>query len=63
MWVAFVSTDLLAVIAMLLLLVGVPVFVIGVIAVTTAYFEYDAERYLEELSTEEGDEPTTGDDR
>ena len=52
MWTAFVSADLLSVIAMLVLLIGVPLLVVAVIAVVSGYLQHDADRYLEEL---EGD--------
>lgn len=57
MALALVSAEFASVVAMVALLVGIPVFVIGVIAITTAYFQYDAERYLESLETEEGEPP------
>ena len=56
MWTAFVSADLLSVIAMLVLLIGVPLLVVAVIAVVSGYFQHDADRYLEELEGD-GDPP------
>lgn len=49
----FVSAEFLTVIAMVVMLVVVPLFVIAVIAVVSAYLQYDAERYLEDLADEE----------
>ncbi|WP_440764224.1 hypothetical protein [Natronorubrum sp. DTA7] len=54
MSLALVSTELLTVIGILVLLVGVPLFVVAVIAVFSAYVQYDGERYLEDLDADEG---------
>ncbi|WP_436344595.1 hypothetical protein [Natronorubrum sp. FCH18a] len=54
MTLALVSAELLAVMAVLVLLVGVPLFVVAVIAVFSAYVQYDGERRLEELADDEG---------
>ncbi|SDJ54060.1 hypothetical protein [Natronorubrum texcoconense] len=63
MWLALVSTELLTVIAMLALLVGVPLFVVGVIAVFSAYVRFDAEQYLEEVDASEGEQVGGDDER
>ncbi|AEH38691.1 hypothetical protein [Halopiger xanaduensis] len=46
---ALLAPDLLGVIGILVLLVGVPLFVIAVIAVLTGYIQQDAATHLEEL--------------
>ncbi|MDQ2049573.1 hypothetical protein RBH26_03665 [Natronolimnohabitans sp. A-GB9] len=51
---AFVNPDVITAVAMLVLLVGVPLFVVAVIAVASAYLQYDAERYLEDLEADDG---------
>ena len=59
---ALVSAEVLGAIAMVALLVGVPLFVVAVLAVVSAYIQYDADRYLEELADAEGEstpEPET----
>ncbi|ELY51174.1 hypothetical protein [Natronolimnohabitans innermongolicus] len=63
MTLALVSAELLTVIAMLALLIGVPLFVVAVIAVVSAYLQYDAEQYLEELEAkgETGEAPADED--
>ncbi|NUB92870.1 hypothetical protein HTZ84_02635 [Haloterrigena sp. SYSU A558-1] len=53
MALALVSTEFLTAIGLLVVLVGVPLFVLGVIALVTGYIQYDAERYLEELEAAE----------
>ncbi|ELY48344.1 hypothetical protein [Natronorubrum sulfidifaciens] len=58
MSLALVSAEFLTAIAMILLLIGVPLFVIAIIAVVTGYLQYDAEQYLEDLET---DAPTRDD--
>lgn len=53
MWPPLVSTEFLTAIAMLVLLIGVPLFVVAVIAVVTGYIQYDADRLLETLEADE----------
>ncbi|ELY44925.1 MULTISPECIES: hypothetical protein [Natronorubrum] len=55
MSLALVSAEFLTAIAMIILLIGVPLFVIAIIAVVTGYLQHDAEQYLDEL---ENDAPT-----
>ena len=61
MTLALVSGEFLIAMALLAVLVGVPLFVLAVIALVTGYLQYDAERYLEELEAADGGEPA--DDR
>ncbi|ELZ17720.1 MULTISPECIES: hypothetical protein [Haloterrigena] len=56
MALALVSTEFLTAMGLLVVLVGVPLFVLGVIALVTGYIQYDAERYLEELEAAEAAE-------
>lgn len=49
MWLALVGPDLLSVLAVVALLLGVPVFVVVVLAVVSGYIQHDAERRLAEL--------------
>ncbi|QSW99537.1 hypothetical protein [Haloterrigena alkaliphila] len=56
MALALVSSEFLIAIGLLVLLVGVPLFVVAVLAVVSAYIQYDAERYLEELEGADGEE-------
>ena len=60
MALALVSTEFLTAMGLLVVLVGVPLFVLGVIALVTGYIQYDAERYLEELEAVEGVEAAEG---
>ncbi|ADB61484.1 hypothetical protein Htur_2607 [Haloterrigena turkmenica DSM 5511] len=53
MALALVSTEFLTAMGLMVVLVGVPLFVLGVIALVTGYIQYDAERYLEELESAE----------
>lgn len=61
MWFALLSPDLLSILAVLVLLVGVPVFVVGVLAVVAGYIQHDAEQRLAVLS-EEPQEPQGSED-
>ena len=54
---ATVSSEFLIGVALLVVLVGVPLFVVAVLAVVAGYIRYDAERYLEELEAPDGGEP------
>ncbi|WP_339102932.1 hypothetical protein [Haloterrigena salinisoli] len=61
MALALVSPEFLTAVGLLVVLVGVPLFVLAVIAVVTGYVQYDAERYLEELEAADGGD--SADDR
>jgi hypothetical protein len=68
MWLSLVGPDLFSAIAVLVLLFGVPVFVVAVLAITSGYIRYDAERRIEafeaEAESEEVDpKPTVPGDR
>ncbi len=52
MSLALVSAEFLTAIAMIILLIGVPLFVIAIIAVVTGYLQHDAEQYLDELEND-----------
>ncbi|APX96640.1 hypothetical protein [Natronorubrum daqingense] len=56
MALAVLSSEALSLVSMLVLLVGVPLFVVAVIAVASGYIRFDAERHLEELEEGEGGE-------
>ncbi|WP_408958068.1 hypothetical protein [Natrinema sp. 74] len=60
MALALVSTEFLTAVGLLVVLVGVPLFVLAVIAVVTGYIQHDTEQYLEELETAEGVEAADG---
>lgn len=60
MSLALASPEILTVVAVVALLVGVPLFVIAVVAVYSGYVQHDATRRLEEL---EADEDRTDPDR
>lgn len=53
---AFVTTELLTLVAVIALLVGVPVIVVTVIVIVSGYVRWDATRRLAELE-ETDDEP------
>lgn len=53
MWLSLLGLELLPVLAVLALLVGVPAFVVVVLAVVSGYIRHDAERRLAAL--EDGD--------
>lgn len=55
MTLALISTEFLIAIAMVVLLVAMPLFVIAVLAVVSAYIQYDAEHFLEDLADTDGD--------
>ncbi|TYL39228.1 hypothetical protein CV102_08050 [Natronococcus pandeyae] len=59
MWLALVGPNLLTILAMLVLLIGVPVFVVVVLAVVSGYIRYDAEQRLAALE-EDADEESAG---
>ncbi|SIR62383.1 hypothetical protein [Natronorubrum thiooxidans] len=52
MVLALVSTEFLTAMAIVVVLIGVPLFVIAVIAVVTGYLQHDAEQYLEDLESD-----------
>ncbi len=52
MWFALGNPDLLSVLAALVLLIGVPAFVVVVLAVTAGYIQHDAEQRLAVLAAE-----------
>jgi hypothetical protein len=58
MWLSLVGPELVSVIAVLVLLFGVPVLVIAVLAVVSGYIQYDAERRVEALEDEARNEGT-----
>jgi hypothetical protein len=58
MWLSLVGPELVSVIAVLVLLFGVPVLVIAVLAVVSGYIQYDAERRIEALEDEARNEVT-----
>lgn len=60
MWPALVGPDLLTILALLVLLVGVPVFVVVVLAVVSGYIRYDAEQRLAALEEDAAEESTGG---
>ncbi|SEH15719.1 hypothetical protein SAMN04487967_2209 [Natronorubrum sediminis] len=56
MALAVLSTEALSLVSIFVLLIGVPLFVVAVIAVASGYIRFDAERRLEELEEpEEGE--------
>ncbi|MXV60662.1 hypothetical protein GS429_00965 [Natronorubrum sp. JWXQ-INN-674] len=57
MWLALVSPEFLTAVVMIVLLIGMPLFVIAVTAVVSAYIQYDAEQRLEELEETDGNRP------
>ncbi|WP_247001982.1 hypothetical protein [Halosolutus gelatinilyticus] len=63
MWLSFVSPEFLTAMAVLALLVGVPLFVVLVIAVLTGYVQHDATQFLAELEEEEDSAGRVEDDR
>ena len=52
MWLPVLGPDLIPILAVLVLLVGVPVFVVVVLAVVSGYIQHDAEQRLAELEEE-----------
>jgi len=62
MWLALVSTEFLTAIAMVILLVGVPLFVVAVLAVVSGVLQHDADEYLESLETDDDGMPISEDD-
>ena len=62
MWLALVSAEFLTAIAMLVLLVGVPVFVLAVLAIVSGVLQHDADEYLESLETDDDGTPISEDD-
>lgn len=55
MTLAVLSTEALSLVSMFVLLIGVPLFVVAVIAIASGYIRFDAERRLEELEDEGGE--------
>ncbi|MFU8866338.1 hypothetical protein [Natronococcus sp.] len=60
MWLSLLGLELLPILAVLALLVGVPAFVVVVLAVVSGYIRHDAERRLAAL--EDGDTDDSGDE-
>ncbi|QFU81216.1 hypothetical protein [Natronorubrum aibiense] len=47
-----VSAEFLTAIALLIVLIGVPLFALAVIAVVTGYIQHDADAFLEDIESE-----------
>ena len=61
MSLGLLGPEAVRILVIVVLLVGVPLFFIGVVAVVTGYIRHDADRFLEELEEEYDDpEPRAG---
>ncbi|WP_265108059.1 hypothetical protein [Halosolutus halophilus] len=63
MWPALVSSEFLAVLAMLVLLVGVPIFVVAALAIVSGVLQSDIDRRIAERTDADDDDPETIEDR